>query len=170
MGRAGLYPPSAFLNLVSGSCPVLRGSNSAGGGAGGAGKEWKTKYGGGERGQRKRNSPAFFTPKTREENASTENANWFVFLLLRFIKSGTQPPSFRAHVGRKATAPFLNVFHNFDSMNVGGGSEISCGSNAGLPLMGPPAFGSLSRINSTRQNDWTALRSGVAGYPFIFCY
>lgn len=75
----------------------------------GAGKEWKTKYRSGERGQRKRNSPAFFTPKARRGNASAENANWFVFLLLRFIKSGTQSPNFRAHVGRKATAPFLTI-------------------------------------------------------------
>lgn len=80
----------------------------------GGGEGMEDKVPGGEQGQRKRNSPSFFTPKTRGGNASTENANWSVFLLFRFIKSGTQPPSFRAHVGRKATAFFLNVFHDFD--------------------------------------------------------
>lgn len=34
------------------------------------------------------------------------------------MKSGTQPPSFRAHVGGKATAPFKNLFHDFKEMNV----------------------------------------------------
>lgn len=55
-----------------------------------------------------------------------------MFLLLA-TKSGTQPPSFRAHVGRKATVRFLNWFHDFEEMNVGSGSEIGGeGSNLGL--------------------------------------
>lgn len=101
VGRAGLYPPSGFLNLVSGSCPVLRGSNSAGGRGRNGRQSTGVESGASENGT----APFFFTPKTRGENESAENANWSVFLLLRFIKSGTQSPSFRAHVGRKATAP-----------------------------------------------------------------
>lgn len=59
-----------------------------------------------------------FPPKARGENASIENANCSVSLLL-VMKSGTQSRSFRAHVGRKGTALF-NLFHDFDEMNVGG--------------------------------------------------